>query len=138
MECTQEMQIKHSEALSRMGEQIKGLQLTVSDFSGIKDNLIALKMLNEREIEFNKQQVEANKQFEKTLIKINTNLDNLNRRVGDLEETDAQLEDKRLKVEEDDKMFRAERYKSKYILWGVIAAGVLSLLGILIPLFLNK
>ena len=90
MECTNQMQLDHTGKLATMQNEIENMKVSISDFSGIKDNLLKLTFLNEQVLEFNKKQSEANKEFKTTLINIDKNLSSLNVRVKKIEEKDIQ------------------------------------------------
>lgn len=135
MECTQEMQIKHSEQLARMEEEVRTLRTTLSNFNSFGESLIRLQELNVREVEYNKRQEIAMTQISETLASATTTLRTLNTRVGKLEETDEQAAVRESEASETLRKLDVEKLRSKYILAGVVVAGLLSLAGILIPLF---
>lgn len=137
MECTQEMQIKHAEAIATLQNQMITMANTLQDLSTIKETLTELKIISKQSIDFNQTQLRSNREVETILSKINENLNQLNRRVKTIEEKDIQDDiseaDRKSKEEESN----SEKFKAKFTFYGVIAAGVLALLGIIIPLIIR-
>ena len=136
-ECPSEMQLKHTEQLASMKNEINNIKNIVSDFSTIKDTLIELKILNKQAISFNERQVQSNDKFEETLTNINENLNTLNNRVDHLEISKKKEESTKAEIQIEDKRLRAEQYKSKFTFYGVIVTAVLAMFGIMIPLVMQ-
>lgn len=134
MECPNQMQLDHTKQLATMQNEIENMKVSISDFSGIKDNLLKLTFLNEQVLDFNKKQSEANKEFKTTLTNIDKNLTNLNTRMKAVEEKDIQEEVSATELRVKEEETRSEKFKAKFTFYGVIAAGVLALIGILVPL----
>jgi len=143
-ECNGEMQIQHTKDIAILQNEVKNLKITVADFSTIKETLVELTLLNKQEIEFNKNQVRSNEKFGNTLLIINENLTSLNGRVKILEITKEDQEEQGIKQDikderaiEDNVQLKADKYKSKWLFYGVLAAGFLSFLSVLVPILMK-
>lgn len=132
--CPSEIQLSHTATLATMKTEIDNIKTTVSDFSQIKTAIIKLTILSEQQLQFNERQLQANDKFEATLTSINENLNTLNIRVGNLEnEKIEEVEtEKEIKVEKIKLI--GQTYQSKFVFYGILATGILALLGIVIPL----
>lgn len=136
-ECPNEMQLEHTKQLATHENEINNMKRTLSDLSMIKETLIKLTFLSEQTILFNERQNKSNEEFEKALGSINENLNTLNSEVGRLKATDEKEEISKTEIRVEDKRLSAERYKAKFTFYGVIVAGVLAAIGILIPLLVQ-
>lgn len=144
MECSNAMQLQHTKEIAILQSEVKNLKVMMSDFSTIKETLVKLTTLNEQEIEFNKNQVHSNEKFSDTLTVINENLTSLNSRVETLEITKEKKEEQEVKQDIKDEealkenvQLKADKYKSKFMFYGVLAAGIFSLLSVLVPILMK-
>jgi len=128
MECdNKEMQIKHSEQLAKMEEEIKTLQKTLSAFTAFNETLFKLQSLNEKAMDCIGRQENTMKDITDTLLEVTEKLQSLDNRVVKLETKEV-----------DENALRIEKTKSRYILIGVIITAILAFLSIIIPLILTR
>jgi DNA repair exonuclease SbcCD ATPase subunit len=127
------LQLEHAAKFAKIETEIDNMKITISDFSDIKNVLVELKLLSKQQLQFNERQIESNEKFEGTLTNINANLNSLNDRVGHLENLKEKEED----IAIENIKSNTENTKSKFVFYGVIAAGVLSVIGILLPLIIK-
>jgi hypothetical protein len=131
--CPSSLQLEHAAKFAKIETEIDNMRYTISDLSTIRDVLTEMKVLSKIQLQFNEKQIETNEKFEGTLTNINANLNSLNDRVGHLED---------LKEKEEDITIaninsNVENNKNKFVFYGVIVAGVLSVVGILLPLIIK-
>jgi Mg2+ and Co2+ transporter CorA len=131
--CPSSLQLEHTAQIATIKNEIANMKVSITDFSTIKDAIIKLTLLSEQQLQFNERQIESNDKFENTLKNINANLNSLNDRVGHLED---------LKEKEEDITIaninsNVENNKSKFTFYGVIAAGILAIVGIALPLIIK-
>jgi len=137
MECANQMQLDHTRQLATMQNDIETMKSTLNDLSTIKETLIELKIISKQNFDFNVTQQKSNKEVEKTLVNINENLNQLNKRVKCIEEKDLREDVSATEIRVKEEEVKSEKFKAKFTFYGVIAAGVLALMGILIPLIVN-
>jgi Mg2+ and Co2+ transporter CorA len=131
--CPSSLQLEHTAQIATIKNEIANMKVSITDFSTIKDAIIKLTLLSEQQLQFNERQIESNDKFENTLKNINANLNSLNDRVGHLED---------LKEKEEDVAIaninsNVENNKSKFTFYGVIATGILAIVGIALPLIIK-
>ena len=136
-ECSHELQLEHAAILATLTADVGNIKAAVADFSVIKDTLIELKLLSEQSIKFNETQLASNKEVETTLYNINENLNKLNGRVENLEKAEEKEETSKTEIRVEDKRVSSERYKAKFTFYGVIIAGALTLIGIIVQLVIK-
>ena len=137
MECTNEMQMKHSEQLTKLEMEIQSLKVSVANFDTIKETLLELRFSNAALVESNKDLKLSNEKITQTLETITAGFQGLHSHVNNIQE----IANKNTAFREEQEAFidhlAAEKIKSKYTLIGIIFVGVISLLNIIVPLLLS-